>query len=99
MLEVQSHITKYMTMSYKVTIIIPVYKVRDYIGRCVESIFMQECSEVEIECILVDDCSPDDSMEIAAKMIGEYNSRGGKFNLKCCAFPKTAGIVQQGMLP
>jgi len=91
LLEVQSHITKYMTMSYKVTIIIPVYKVRDYIGRCVESIFMQECSEVEIECILVDDCSPDDSMEIAAKMIGEYNSRGGKIQFEMLRLPQNSG--------
>jgi len=52
---------------YRVSIIIPVYNVQKHIGRCLESIFAQECSNAEIECIIVDDCSQDDSMEIVAQ--------------------------------
>lgn len=57
---------------YRVSIIIPVYNVQKYIGRCIESIFAQECSNAEIECILVDDCSQDDSMEIVAQKLKKY---------------------------
>ena len=57
---------------YKVSIIIPVYNVQKHIGRCLESIFAQECSYAEIECILVDDCCQDDSMEIVAQKLKNY---------------------------
>ena len=57
---------------YKVSIIIPVYNVQKHIGRCLESIFAQECSNAEIECILVDDCTPDDSMTIVDRMLRNY---------------------------
>lgn len=76
---------------FKVSIIIPIYNVHNYIGRCLESIFKQECSEVVIECILVDDCSSDDSMEIAARMIDEYKSRGGKIQFEMLCLPENKG--------
>lgn len=41
----------------KFSIIVPVYKVEDYLERCVQSLMNQTCNEVEI--ILVDDGSPD----------------------------------------
>jgi Glycosyltransferases involved in cell wall biogenesis len=55
----------------KVSIIIPVYNVRSYIKRCLESVANQSYSD--IECILVDDCGKDDSMEIASLFIDNYN--------------------------
>lgn len=76
---------------HKISIIIPIYNARHYLGRCLESIFSQECQEVAIECILIDDCSPDDSMEIAARMIDEYNSRGGKIQFKMLRLPENKG--------
>lgn len=57
---------------YRISIIIPVYNVQKYIGRCLESIFAQECSNADIECILVDDCCQDDSMEIVAQKLNVY---------------------------
>lgn len=65
-------IFKLLSKVYKVSIIIPVYNVHKYIGRCIDSIFEQECSSAEIECILVDDCSQDDSMEIAKQKLKNY---------------------------
>lgn len=47
-----------------ISIIIPVYNVEQYIHRCLESIIEQSIENVRIECILVDDCSPDKSMDI-----------------------------------
>ena len=57
---------------YKVSIIIPVYNVQKHIGRCIDSVIAQECSNAEIECILVDDCSQDDSMEIVSQRLNNY---------------------------
>lgn len=45
-----------------VSIIIPVYKVEDYIGKCIESLQNQTYSNLQI--ILIEDCSPDDSGQI-----------------------------------
>jgi len=48
----------------KVSIIIPVYKTEKYIKRCIESVLIQETEEIDIECIIVDDCTPDKSIDI-----------------------------------
>ena len=49
-------------MNELITIIVPVYKVEDYLERCVDSILCQVYAELEI--ILVDDGSPDRCGEI-----------------------------------
>lgn len=58
---------------YKVSIIIPVYNAARYIIRCLKSVVLQEKNNFIIECILVDDCSPDDSIEIAKCFVDDYN--------------------------
>ena len=86
----------------KVTIIIPVYCVEDYIESCIESIYLQECDEAVIECILVDDCSPDRSMEVAQHKLENY--RGGidfkiltrEINGGLCAARNTALEIASG---
>ena len=50
-----------------VSVIIPVYKVEQYIERCIESILNQTYRQLEV--ILVDDCSPDNSIGIAKSYI------------------------------
>ena len=55
----------------KVSIIIPVYNVSAYIERCIESVMNQTYKD--IECIIVDDASPDDSIVKCEKMIAEYD--------------------------
>lgn len=59
--------------SIKVSIIIPVYKVEPYIKRCVDSVLRQTYRNLEV--ILVDDCTPDRSMDIAREHIeaSEYS--------------------------
>lgn len=46
----------------KVSVIVPVYNVEKYIGRCIESIQKQTLEDWEL--ILVDDCGYDNSMDI-----------------------------------
>lgn len=56
----------------KVSVIIPVYRCRDYIGRCIESLQKQTIADIEI--IFVNDCTPDDSVDII-KHYMQYDSR------------------------
>lgn len=55
----------------RVSIIIPVYNVEPYIERCIESVLCQTYRELEV--ILVDDSSPDCSMDLARKCIDKSN--------------------------
>ena len=55
-----------------ITIVIPVYNVEKYIQRCLESVKSQESIDYSIECVIVDDCSPDNSMSIVHNVIDNY---------------------------
>ncbi len=54
----------------KVSIIVPVFNVELYIKRCILSVMNQKYTE--IECILVDDCGTDRSMDVANELIANY---------------------------
>ena len=56
-----------------ISIIIPIYNVEAYIRRCLESVMTQEFEGATVECLLVDDCTPDQSMTIVRTMVSEYN--------------------------
>ena len=47
----------------KVSIIVPIYNVEPYLAQCLESILSQ--THMNLQCILVDDCSTDNSLVIA----------------------------------
>ena len=51
----------------KVSIIIPVYNVSEWIEDCLLSVIKQTYSS--IECIIINDCSPDDSIDKATRLI------------------------------
>lgn len=51
----------------KVSIIIPVYNVSKYIARCLTSALEQTWEELEI--ILVNDCTPDDSVDVIKQVL------------------------------
>lgn len=57
----------------KVSVIVPVYGVEKYIERCARSIFEQSYSNLEI--IFVDDCSPDNCVQIIRDLLLEYPAR------------------------
>lgn len=60
-------------MAKKVSVIVPIYKVEQFIGRCVKSLLEQTLCEVEY--IFVDDASPDRSIEILQDVIAQYPNR------------------------
>lgn len=56
-----------------VSVIIPVYNVGKYIEKCARSIFEQTLGNLEI--IFVDDCSPDNSVDIINQLLEKYPHR------------------------
>ena len=54
----------------KVSILVPFYKVDNYVGRCVESLFTQTYNNIEY--VFVNDCTPDGSMEVINEKIDKY---------------------------
>ena len=44
----------------------------DYVERCLDSVICQECEDFDVECILVDDCTPDDSMDVVERKLRNY---------------------------
>ena len=56
-----------------VSVIVPVYNVAPYIERCAKSLFEQTLKNIEI--IFVDDCSPDNSIELVKNLADNYPDR------------------------
>ena len=72
----------------KVSVIIPVFRVAAFIGRCAESLFSQTLDEAEF--IFVDDSSPDDSIAIVERCLEKYPHR--KELTRIIRFPVNRGI-------
>lgn len=62
-------------MTPKVSICIPVYNVERYIGECLKSLIKQTYANIEI--IIVNDCTPDHSMNI----VKEYAVRDSRIRI------------------
>ncbi len=57
----------------KLSIIIPLYNVEKYIGKCLDSIFSQQVSDKDYEVIVVNDGTPDNSMAIVESYMCHSN--------------------------
>ena len=57
----------------KASIIIPMYNVAQYIEKCVQSVIDQNLKPGTFEVIMVNDDSPDNSLEIATSLSKRYN--------------------------
>ena len=62
-----------------VSVIVPVYKVEEYIERCARALFGQTMEDLEF--IFVDDCTPDASMDILARVLDDYPQRRGQVTI------------------
>lgn len=58
----------------KISIIVPVYKVERYIEACLYSVIKQTYTD-GLECIIVDDCTPDKSMAVVDKVLNSYDGK------------------------
>ena len=54
----------------KLSIIVPIYNVEQYLRKCVDSLLAQDYSDYEI--ILVDDGSTDDSWQIVQEYVSRF---------------------------
>lgn len=70
----------------KVSVIVPVFKVEKFVGRCIRSLMEQTLEDVEY--IIVDDASPDGSMDIVRDIIKEYPQR----NVRTLTHPVNKGL-------
>lgn len=69
----------------KVSVVIPVFKVEQYIERCVRALMEQTLEDVEF--LFVDDASPDGSMEIVRRVTAEYDR-----NVRILVHEKNKGL-------
>lgn len=53
--------------SVKVSVIVPIYKAEQFIERCVRSL-MEQSMKDDIEFVFVNDCTPDQSMQILERV-------------------------------
>lgn len=62
-------------MAYiRLSVLVPVYKVEEYIEKCARSLFEQTMKE-GMEYIFIDDCTPDRSIEVLCRVLDEYPER------------------------
>lgn len=54
----------------KVSVLVPVFKVEEYIERCVRSLYEQTAEDLEF--VFVDDCTPDRSVQIINQVLKDY---------------------------
>lgn len=59
-------------LKMKLSIIVPVYNVADYLAKCLDSLLAQDLPQNEYEIIVVNDGSTDNSGEIAQKYADKY---------------------------
>lgn len=70
---------EHLGMKHKVSVIIPIYKVENFIGRCAESLMNQTLKEVEF--IFVDDATPDNSMQVLQGVLKQYPNRDTQISI------------------
>ena len=75
-----------MLMKAKVSVVIPIYNVEDKVDRCLESILTQSLHDLEI--IVVDDGTPDNSMQV----VDRYAAGDNRFRI--VAHERNRGLMQ-----
>lgn len=80
---------------YKISIIIPIFNVEKYLERALNSIINQTMDFRDIEVIMVDDCSTDNSKKIIEEYSNKYSNFIGIYHEKnsgCAAIPRNTGL-------
>ena len=71
-----------------VSVIIPVYSAERYMARCSRSLFGQTMESIEY--IFVDDCSPDNSIDVLCSVLSEFPHR--KDSVKIISHERNQGV-------
>ena len=82
-------------MDYKISVIIPVYNAQNTLKVTINSVINQTIGFENIELILVDDCSTDNSREIIEEYSNAYSNIKPIFleeNTGCPGIPRNIGI-------
>ena len=80
-----------------ISVIVPVYNVAEYIEKCARSVFEQTLDNLEI--LFVDDCSPDNSVDIIEKTLEEYPQRKSVTRIiHTSANAGQAGVRRRGII-
>ena len=79
-------------MRDKVSVIIPCYNYSKYIEMCLLSVLCQRC-DYDIEILISDDCSTDNSFNIIKRIKNAYDNLPG-FEIKCFSHPNNIGEIQ-----
>ena len=77
----------------KVSVLVPVYGVAQYIGACAASLFGQTYRDIEF--IFVDDCSPDDSISVMKAVLKAYPDRENQVRILRHEANKGVGTARQ----
>ena len=87
-------------MKAKVSVIVPIYNVEQYLKRAVNSLLAQTLKNFEV--IIVDDCSTDNSISVVESYIPKFNGRlhleKTKKNSGGCAIPRNELLSQHKIL-
>lgn len=71
----------------KISVLLPVYNVEKQIEKCFRSLLMNTIAH-DCEFILVDDCSPDNSITVAKNVINKYSELAGQVKIIAHSFNK-----------
>lgn len=71
----------------RLSIVVNMYNTAKYMPRCMETLLEQDIPQEEYEIILVDDCSPDNSLEMAQEYAAQYE------NVRVCTHDKNKGLA------
>ena len=63
----------------KVSILVPIFNVSSFIERCAVSLFEQTFEDIEY--IFVNDCTPDNSIEVLNNVIQRYPNRQAQIRI------------------
>lgn len=67
-------------MKPRISVIIPIYGVAQFVGRCTRSLMSQTLRE-DVEFIFVDDKTPDNSIAIIENVVSEFPARKGQVTI------------------
>lgn len=72
-----------------ISVIIPIYNVEKYVERCLKSVMEQDITGMRVECIIVDDCGTDGSMDIVNRVVDSYQ---GNMEIRILKHPENCGL-------